>query len=54
MANSSANSLLQRELLDTIKGLRTTIESLQATIESLQNRWQKVRSVNGLPRNRSR
>ena len=36
MANSSANSLLQRELLDTIKGLRTTIESLQATIESLQ------------------
>ena len=36
MANSSANSLLQRELLDTIKGLRTTIESLQATVESLQ------------------
>ena len=36
MARSSANSLLQRELLDTIKGLRTTIESLQATIEDLR------------------
>ena len=33
MARSSANSLLQRELLDTIKSLRTTIESLQGTIE---------------------
>ncbi len=36
MAHSSANSLLQRELLDTIKSLRTTIESLQATIEDLR------------------
>ena len=36
MAHSSANSLLQRELLDTIKGLRTTIESLQTTIEDLR------------------
>ena len=44
MAHSSANSLLQRELLDTIKGLRTTIESLQATIEDLRKRWRKVRN----------
>ena len=36
MAHSSANSLLQRELLDTIKSLRTTIESLNATIEDLR------------------
>ena len=36
MARDSANSLLQRELLDTIKGLRTTIESLQATIDDLR------------------
>ena len=36
MARSSANSLLQRELLDTIKGLRATIESLQATIDDLR------------------
>lgn len=36
MAHSSANSLLQREMLDTIKSLRITIESLQATIEGLQ------------------
>ena len=36
MAHSSANSVLQRELLDTIKGLRTTVESLQATIEDLR------------------
>ena len=36
MAHSTGNSLLQRELLDTIKSLRTTIESLQATIEGLQ------------------
>ena len=36
MAHSTANSLLQRELLDTIKSLRTTIESLQTTIEGLQ------------------
>lgn len=36
MARSSANSLLQRELLDTIKGLRTTIESLNSTIEDLR------------------
>ena len=36
MAHSSANSVLQRELLDTIKGLRTTIESLQSTIEDLR------------------
>ena len=36
MEGSSANSLLQRELLDTIKGLRSTIESLQATIEDLR------------------
>lgn len=36
MARSSANSLLQRELLDTIKGLRSTIENLQTTIEELR------------------
>ena len=36
MARSSANSLLQRELLDTIKSLRSTIESLQTTIEDLR------------------
>ena len=36
MAHSSANSLLQRELLDTIKSLRSTIESLQGTIEDLR------------------
>ena len=36
MARSSANSLLQRELLDTIKGLRSTIENLQITIEDLR------------------
>ena len=36
MARSSANSLLQRELLDTIKSLRSTIESLQGTIEDLR------------------
>ena len=36
MAHSSAGSMLQRELLDTIKGLRTTIESLQSTIEDLR------------------
>ena len=36
MAHSSANSVLQRELLDTIKGLRATIESLQSTIEDLR------------------
>ena len=36
MAHSSANSLLQRELLDTIKGLRATIESLNTTIEDLR------------------
>ena len=36
MAHSSANSMLQRELLDTIKGLRATIESLQSTIEDLR------------------
>ena len=36
MAHSSANSLLQRELLDTIKGLRATIENLQATIDDLR------------------
>ena len=36
MAHSSANTVLQRELLDTIKGLRATIESLQSTIENLR------------------
>ena len=36
MAHSSANSLLQREMLDTIKGLRSTIENLQTTIEDLR------------------
>ena len=36
MARSSANSLLQRELLDTIKSLRSTIESLHGTIEDLR------------------
>ena len=36
MAHSSANLLLQRELLDTIKSLRSTIESLQGTIEDLR------------------
>ena len=36
MAHSSANSVLQRELLDTIKGLRATVESLQSTIEDLR------------------
>ena len=36
MARSSANSLLQRELLDTIKSLRSTIENLQGTIEDLR------------------
>ena len=36
MARSSANSLLQRELLDTIKSLRSTVENLQATIEDLR------------------
>ena len=36
MAHSSANSLIQRELLDTIKSLRSTIENLQGTIEDLR------------------
>ena len=36
MAHSSSKSLLQRELLDTIKSLRTMIESLQATVDDLK------------------
>ena len=36
MAHSSSKSVLQRELLDTIKSLRTMNESLQTTIEDLR------------------
>ena len=36
MAHSSANSLLQRELLDTIKSLRATIDNLNSTVEDLR------------------
>ena len=36
MAHSSANSLLQRELLDTIKSLRATIDTLNSTVEDLR------------------
>jgi len=36
MARSSANSLLQRELLDTIKSLRSMVESLQVTVDDLR------------------
>ena len=36
MSHSSANSLLQRELLDTIKSLRATIDNLNSTVEDLR------------------
>ena len=36
MDRSSANSLLQRELLDTIKSLRSMVESLQVTVDDLR------------------
>ena len=36
MAHSSANSLLQRELLDTIKSLHATIDNLNSTVEDLR------------------
>ena len=36
MTRDSADSLLQRELLDTIKGLRSVIDNLQTTIDDLR------------------
>lgn len=36
MSRDSADSLLQRELLDTIKGLRSVIDNLQTTIDDLR------------------
>ncbi len=50
MEGSSANSLLQRELLDTIKGLRSTIESLQATIEDLRKELAETKEKERLAR----